>query len=197
MRCALYARISRPDEVIENQILKLQDFATAKGWEVAKRYEDVASGASTDRPRLAQLRRDARGHAFDVVVVQRVDRLARSTRHLLNLLDELKHEHVALVCTEQQFDTSAPEGHLILTVLSAVSEIELELIRARTCDGLSRARRQGKVLGRPKSPVSTERLLELRTQGLSLRAIAQQTGLSHAGVRKRLRMETKRCEKSK
>jgi len=189
MKVALYARVSRHDkeQTNENQLLKLRAFASARGYEVIAEYSDEASGAAPLRPGLERLVKDAYAHRFAAIVVVRLDRLARSARHLLNMLSDLQAYGVDLICSDQPVDTTSPTGKLLFTMLSAVSEFELELIRERTMDGLERARSQGKRLGRPPKPEMMEKILELQAQGLSLRQIGRQVGLSHQAVKQRLR----------
>jgi DNA invertase Pin-like site-specific DNA recombinase len=189
MKVALYARVSRydRDQDPENQLRKQRDFADRHGWDVYAEFWDYASGAKPSRPQFDKMLREGRARHYDAVVVVRIDRLARSTRHLLNLLEEMQHFGVDLICTDQEIDTKSPTGRLLITVLGAVAELELELIRDRTKDGLARAIAQGKRLGRPPNPAKTEEILKLRKEGLSLRQIAQQVGMSHQGVKQRLR----------
>jgi DNA invertase Pin-like site-specific DNA recombinase len=189
LKVALYARVSRhdKDQNPENQLIKLRSFAERHQWVIYREYVDYASGAKPSRPQFDEMLRDARARQFDIILIVRIDRLARSTRHLLNVLESLQGFGVDLVCTDQEIDTKSPAGKLLFTILGAVSELELDLIRERTKDGLARARAQGKRLGRPPSPAKTEEILGLREQGLSLRQIGQQVGLSHQGVKQRLR----------
>lgn len=189
MKVALYARISRydKDQNPENQLIKLREFANNRGWQIFGEYVDIASGARYARPELDQLLRAARGHAFDAILVVRLDRIGRSVRNLHNLLDELKRHKIDLICSDQEIDTSSPTGKLLFTLLGAISEFELELIRDRTKDGLARARMQGKRLGRPPNSARTEDILRLRAEGLSYREIGRRLGISHQGVKQRLR----------
>jgi len=153
----LYARVSRhdKDQNPENQLIKMREFAARHGWETFRTYIDYASGAKTSRPGFDQMLRDARARWFDVIIIVRLDRLARSTRQLLNVVDDLTKRGVELICTDQDIDTTTPSGRLLFTVLAGVSELELDLIRERTKDGLARARAEGKRLGRPPSPALT------------------------------------------
>ena len=173
MRIALYARVSRfdKDQNPENQLIKLRSFAERHQWAVYREYVDYASGAKPSRPQFDEMLSDARARQFDAILIVRIDRLARSTRHLLNILEELQHFGADLICTDQEIDTKSPAGKLLFTILGAVSELELDLIRERTKDGLARARAQGKRIGRPPNPARTEEILKLRTEGLSLRQI--------------------------
>jgi DNA invertase Pin-like site-specific DNA recombinase len=189
MRVALYARVSRADkdQDPENQLIKLRDYATRIGWEIFAEYKDFASGAAPSRPSLDRMLREGRARHFDIILVVRLDRLARSTRQLLNLLEELDRYGVALVCSDQQIETKSPAGKLLFTVLGAVAELELELIRERTKDGLARARAQGKRIGRPPNQARTEEIIALRSQGFSLGEIGKKVGMSRQAVKQRLR----------
>jgi len=187
-KVALYARVSThdKDQDPENQLMKLRSFSESHGWAVYGEYPDERSGADASRPQLDKMLRYARGHAFDAIVIVRLDRIGRSVRNLLNLIDELERSNVKLICTDQEINTSSPGGKLLFTLLGAISEFELELIRDRTKDGLARARAQGKRLGRPPNAIPTERILELRSQGLSLKKIGKEVGMTPQGVNKRL-----------
>ena len=189
MKVALYARVSRADkdQDPENQLLKLREYAKRMNWEVYAEYKDFASGAAPSRPQLDKLLGEGRARHYDVILIVRLDRLARSTKQLLTILEDLDRFGVALVCSDQDIDMKSPTGKLLFTVLGAVAELELDLIRERTKDGLARARAQGKRLGRPPKPEMTEEILHLRAQGLSLRNIGVQLGMSHQSVKQRLR----------
>jgi DNA invertase Pin-like site-specific DNA recombinase len=197
-RVALYARVSThdKDQDPDNQLVKLRSFAESRGWAVYGEYVDMKSGADASRPDLDRMLKAARGHAFNAIIIVRLDRIGRSVRNLLNLIDDLKRFNVELICTDQEIDTSSPAGKLLFTLLGAISEFELELIRDRTKDGLARARSQGKRLGRPPFAVSTGEIVALKESGMSLRQIGAKVGLSHQGVKKRLRQDkaTKRVE---
>ena len=197
-KVAIYARVSTHDKEQdpENQLIKLRDFVKKRGWTIYDEYPDRKSGGQSSRPELDRMLSAAKAHWFDAIVIVRIDRLGRSVRNLHNLLAELQHSGIALICTDQEIDTSSPTGKLLFTVLGAVSELELDLIRDRTKDGLARARAQGKRLGRPPMPISTEEIIALRESGMSLRIIGEKVGMSHQGVKKRLRQAaaTKRVE---
>jgi len=189
MKVALYARVSRADkdQDPENQLLKLREYATRHQWEIYAEFHDYISGAAPVKPALEKMLAEGRARHYDAVLIVRLDRLARSTKQLLTLLEDLDRYGVALICTDQQIDTKSPAGKLLFTVLGAVSELELDLIRERTKDGLARARAQGKRLGRPPKPEMTGEILQLRAQGLSLRQIGEELSMSHQAVKQRLR----------
>jgi DNA invertase Pin-like site-specific DNA recombinase len=120
----------------------------------------------------------------DVVVTVKLDRLARSTRHLCELADVFEASSVDLVCLDQPVDTRTAAGRLLYRVLGAVSEFEADLIRERTLDGLAAARKRGKCIGRPNalSPQQVERAKRLPASGTSLREIAGLLGASKSAI---------------
>lgn len=155
VRIALYARVSRQEQNLENQLIVLQDeVARHDDWEVVGIFQDKSSGANQSRPDLDRMMKDARSKKIDMILATKLDRMARSTLNLAKLCDELDRLNVGLKFVEQNIDLSTPEGRLIRTVLGAIAEFELELIHSRTKDGQERARREGKVIGRPRNTVS-------------------------------------------
>jgi DNA invertase Pin-like site-specific DNA recombinase len=137
-----YARVSTNGQNLAGQIAEL----VAAG--CTKVYREKASGAKTDRVELAKLL--GRLDAGDVLIVTRLDRLARSTRHLLNVLDGVaKHGAGFRSLKDTWADTTTPHGRLMLTVLGGLAEFERELIRARTGEGRKRAQDRGVRFGRP------------------------------------------------
>src|SRR5262245_44824699 len=128
-----YARVSTRDQDLASQVAALQ----AAG--CGNIFKEKASGAKTDRPELAKAIR--RLEAGDVLVVTRLDRLARSTRDLLNILDAVAKAGASFKSLADAWaDTTTPHGKLLLTVLGGLAEFERELIRARTDDGRKRAK---------------------------------------------------------
>jgi DNA invertase Pin-like site-specific DNA recombinase len=154
---------------------------------VFREYVDVGeSGAKDSRPQLNELMAAARKRHFDAVVVWRFDRFARSTKHLLLALEEFRSLKIQFVSYQESIDTTSPLGQALFTIVSAVAQLERELIRERVSAGIRNARARGKKLGRPKSGVDTERIQELNAQGLSLRQIAATLGVGYGTVRARL-----------
>jgi len=136
-----YARVSTAEQ---DPALQL-DALTAAG--CGRVWVEKASGARQDRPELAALLDYAR--AGDTVVVWRLDRLGRSLRHLLELVDDLQRRGLGLRSLAEQLDTTSPGGRLVFQVFGALAEFERELIRERTRAGLAAARARGRVGGRP------------------------------------------------
>ncbi len=190
-RVGIYARVSTNRQCPESQLLPLREYATARGFEIVSEYVDVISGSKDSRPELARLMADAAKRRLDAVVVWKFDRFARSTRHLVTALEQFNALGVDFISLSEAIDTSCPMGRMVFTVLAAVAELELSLIRERVVMGLERAKAQGKVLGRPRVETSEEQLLALSEQGLSSRQIAKQLSLSPSTVLRRLSAASK------
>jgi DNA invertase Pin-like site-specific DNA recombinase len=143
-------------------------------------------GAKDSRPELNKLMDDARKRQFDAIMVWRFDRFARSTKHLLTALEEFRSLGIQFISYQQNIDTSTSLGQALFTIVSAVAQLERELIRERVTAGIRNARANGKKLGRPKNSVDRERILELKALGQSLRQIATTLGVGYGTVRARL-----------
>ena len=131
--------------------------------------------------------KDARRRKFDAVVVWKFDRFGRSLRDLVNSLEEFRSLGIEFVSLTEAIDTASPLGHVMFALIGAMAQFERELIRERVSMGLDRARRQGKRLGRPRTDVDHEIVRRLRDGGLTLRAIAEKTGVSRTTVMEMLR----------
>jgi DNA invertase Pin-like site-specific DNA recombinase len=145
-----YARVSTNGQELVGQVAELG----AAG--CTKIYREKASGAKSDRPELAKLLRAI--EPGDVIIVTRLDRLARSTRDLLNVLDEVAKRQAGFRSLKDSWaDTTTPHGRLMLTVLGGLAEFERELIRARTGEGRKRAQARGVQFGRPPKLTAHQR----------------------------------------
>jgi DNA invertase Pin-like site-specific DNA recombinase len=125
---------------------------------------------------------DAKKRRFDVVLVWRFDRFARSTRHLILALEEFRHLKIDFISYQENIDTSSPLGSAIFTIISAVAQLERDIIAERVKAGLRRARANGKQLGRPKKKLPSAQVQRLREKGLSIRAISSQLGVPRSTV---------------
>jgi DNA invertase Pin-like site-specific DNA recombinase len=189
MRAAIYARVSRADheQDPEVQFRRLREFAARRELDIYAEFHDFISGAASKKPALEKALKEARARHYDALLVVRLDRLARSVRQLLTLAEDLDRYGVALICSDQDIDTKSASGRFFFTVLGAVAEFELELIRERTRDGLARAKDKGKRLGRPRNETRDEVITTLRAQGLSHREIGEKLGMTRDAVKQRLR----------
>jgi len=187
MRIALYARVSTKDQSCELQLRDLRTYCAARGFELVREYVDVGqSGAKDSRPELNLLMGDARKRQFDAIVVWRFDRFARSTKHLLLALEEFRSLGIQFISYQENMDTSSPLGQALFTIVSAVAQLERDLIRERVSAGLRNARANGKKLGRPMRTVDRGRILQMRAEGQSLQHIAEALGIGYGTVRARL-----------
>ena len=182
-RVAIYGRVSTTNhgQDVSMQTRDLEQFAQARDWRLVDSYLDVGiSGSKDKRPQLDRLMADAHKRRFDIVIVWRFDRFARSVSHLLRALETFNALGIAFVSLSEQMDTTTPTGKMIFTVLEAVAELERSLIVERVRAGLRNARAKGKILGRPRKIVDPARIASLRAQGLSLRGIAAELGIGVA-----------------
>lgn len=189
-RAALYLRVSTVDQHCENQLRDLQQLAQQRGWTVIREYRDHGfSGARARRPALDQLLSDARRGHFDVVAVWACDRLARSTKHFLEVLDELNHLNVEFVSCREQLDTGGPLGRAVVIIISAIAELERNLIVERVKAGMRRAQLEGVRIGRRPAQVDRSSVLRDRARGHSLTVIARDHRISRALVSKIIKQE--------
>lgn len=172
-----YARVSTGSQSVAAQVAQLRE----AGCEVT--FEEVASGAKTDRAELRRLL--ACLQAGDVLIVTRLDRLARSTRDLLNTLATITEKQAALRSLGDAWaDTSTAHGRLMLTILGGLAEFERELIRVRTSEGRARAKARGVKLGRKPKLTERQRMdAQLRrARGETTRAISRRYNVSHSTI---------------
>jgi len=172
-----YARVSTDGQSAEAQAKQLR----AAGAE--KVFRETASGAQPDR---AQLRRALKQiDKDDVLLVTRLDRLARSTRDLLNTLAQIADKGAAFRSLGDAWaDTTTPHGRLMLTVLGGLAEFERELIRTRTGEGRDRAKARGVHMGRPSklTPHQKKEAIKRRDAGEPTREIARMFNVSHSTI---------------
>jgi len=183
-RAAIYTRISSCEQNADLQTRELPEFCQRRGWQLADVYSDVMTGAKDKRPALDRLMADARRGKFSIVAVWRFDRFARSTSHLLRALEEFAALGIDFVSVTEAIDTSTPAGRMVFTVLGAVAELERSIIRERVIAGQRAAKKRGVRFGRPTVAVDAAQVRRLRSDGMSWRAIAAQTGLTKDTLRR-------------
>ena len=181
-RAALYCRVSTLDQNPQTQTLDLRRLAEQRGFEVVHEYTDKISGVKAKRPALDQMLAAAHRREFDVVLVWAADRLARSVRHFLEVLDTLNHLGIEFVSFRENFDTGGPLGRAVVVIVSAVAELERNLIIERVRAGLRRARIEGRQLGRKPLEIDRAALLRDRGRGLSLAQLARTYRISRSSV---------------
>jgi DNA invertase Pin-like site-specific DNA recombinase len=186
-RAALYLRVSTVDQHPESQLYDLRQLAQQRGYEIVQEYTDKISGAKAKRPGLDRLMADAHRGRFDVVMVWAFDRLARSVRHFLEVLDELNHLNVEFISFRENIDTGGPLGRAMVVIISAIAELERNLIIERVRAGLRRAKLEGIRLGREPLNVDRAALIRDRARGMSLTQLAKAYAISRSSVCRVLR----------
>jgi DNA invertase Pin-like site-specific DNA recombinase len=200
LRAILYCRISTTDknQNPEVQLVPLREFVEKRGWQTIGEFIDQESGLKDRRNGFESTMRSARQGKVDVVVVAALDRWSRSLKSLISTLDELRSLNVSFVSLREAIDLTTPTGELMFHIIGAFSQFEASLIRQRVQMGLFLAKSKGVRLGRPPLEINTERIVELHSQGLSIRQIARETKVSPSSVFKTLKkMGTKISENSR
>jgi len=190
MRTAIYTRVSTQDQSVEMQTSDLRGYCDQRGFEVYKEFSDQGiSGTKDKRPGLDELMADAKKKKFDVVLVWRFDRFARSTKHLITALEEFRHLGIDFISYHENIDTSSPLGKAMFTIVSAIAELERNILLERVRAGLKRAKENGTILGRPKRlDLDVKELKKMRDkEKLSLRQIAKRVKACPATVYKSLK----------
>jgi len=175
-RVALYARVStlHGQQDPEMQLSELREYATRRGLSIHEEYVDQGvSGSKESRPALNRLMSDAQQCRFDAVLVWKIDRFGRSLKHLVNSLADLSAYGIAFISLRDHLDLSTPSGRLMFQIIGAMAEFERALIQERVKAGLRNAKAKGKRIGRPRQAVDSSRILQLRDEGLSWRAISE------------------------
>jgi DNA invertase Pin-like site-specific DNA recombinase len=152
MKVGIYARVSTKDQNTETQLMPIRDYCQRNEFEVLREYVDEGeSGSKSSRPELNNLLNDMRERKFDTVVCYKLDRLGRSLSNLLHLLQEFKNRGIRLISVVDGLDTANdnPMSRAFWQLLGVFAELEREMIVARVNDGLDRAKKNGKSLGRP------------------------------------------------
>src|SRR4051794_31983489 len=181
-RAALYMRVSTVDQHPESQLHDLRGLAAQRGYEIVAEFTDTISGTKAKRPGLNQLLSDTRRGKFDVVLVWAFDRIARSVRHFLEVLDELNRLHIEFVSFRENVDTGGPLGRAIVVIIGAIAELERSLIVERVRAGMRRAKLEGRHIGRRPLELDQAAILRGRQQGLSLGQLAKAHRVSRATI---------------
>jgi DNA invertase Pin-like site-specific DNA recombinase len=187
---ALYARVSTHNgrQDTQNQLLQLREFCAKQGWTVAHEYVDNASGKRSDRPKFQQMFDAASRREFDCLLFWSLDRFSREgVLETLQYLQRLTAFGVRYRSfTESYIDSLGPFRDVVISLLAALARQERIRLSERVTAGLARARREGRIGGRPKVIVSTSKIRKLADQGLSAVQIGEQLGCSRMTVTRRL-----------
>lgn len=181
MTVAIYCRVSTDHQDCDHQLRELRQHCTIRGWAAVEYIDRGISGSKESRPALNQLLADMRAGKFQGILVWAWDRLARSVKQLVNIFEECRKRDVAIISVSQNIDTSGMYGRLVFHILAAVAEIEREIICDRVRSGLKAAKARGVILGH-KTAYDRVKILGLRSQGHSIRAISRQLNVPRSSV---------------
>lgn len=179
MKIAIYIRVSKRDMHPENQKIKLVEYAEKNDWEYEV-FEEKESTRKT-RPVKEEVLRRLRSKEFDGLLILKLDRWARSLPELSMEIKELADRGITFISLKDSIDLSTATGRLQFHIICAFAEFERDLIRERTLDGLDRARRQGKKLGRP-AKLKYEKIIEGLNQGKTKSQIAKEFGVKASAL---------------
>ena len=178
-RVIIYARVSTKEQNVDMQLSDLKSYAELRKLRVVEVYIDYASGAKSDRVNYQKLFNDVRKRKTNVVLVWKFDRFARSTKELINALEEFNSLGVDFISYKENVDTSTPAGKILFTMISAFAEFERSIIRERVVAGMEKAKARGARIGRPKIPPFTkQKVIMLKEKGLTYREIIKQVKIS-------------------
>ena len=186
-RVALYLRVSKQEQTIENQRIELERVAAAKGWKIVSVYKDEGISGSFGRGVRSQydamLKKGVQAQ-HDIVMAWDVSRLSRSLADLVQTLDELHACGIDLYLHQQAIDTTTPAGKAMFQMCGIFAEFERGILSERVKAGLNRAREEGKLLGRPIKIANIKKILEDRRNGETIRHIAVKHSISVGKVHK-------------
>jgi DNA invertase Pin-like site-specific DNA recombinase len=182
-KAAIYVRVSTADQHVESQLYDLRELAQKRGFEVVKEYKDCGiSGRRARRPGLDALIADARRKRFSTILVTAFDRVGRSVKGFLALMDEFDALGITFISRRENVDTSGPMGRLFLTIIGSIAELEADLIRERVLAGMRRAKLDGVRIGRTPMNIDRAAIVRDRVGGMTLTAVSKKWGISRSLV---------------
>lgn len=184
-KIGIYVRVSTAGQTVENQEREITAHCARQGWTIYKVYRDEGfSGSLSDRPALNELMADARQGRFGILVVWKVDRMARSISHLIETLAELKGLGVGFMSLTEGINTETAQGRMLANFLGSIAEFEKELLVERVRSGMARAKANGVRIGRPRAGFDVSEAIRLKGEGQSWSQVAKVVGASSATVRR-------------
>jgi DNA invertase Pin-like site-specific DNA recombinase len=192
MKIAIYSRVSTMHQDATNQLVQLREFAQRQNWTINREYIDYASGKHSDRVEFQRLFQDASQRQFDLVLFWSLDRFSREgVSQTLNHLERLTSNGVGWRSfTEQYLDSCGLFRDAVLSILATIAKQERVRLSERTLAGLARARKQGRVGGRPKLVVNRAKVVQMDAEGMTTREIGEELNISAASVCRILKTKT-------
>ena len=191
MRVVKYQRVSTSKQDYENQTNALDKQIELLGWDCVGEYKEVVSGVKDTRPQLQKMIEDARLRKFDRVIVFALDRLGRKIVQVVNTIHSLEECGVHLFIVKESVDTSNSQGKIFANFISIFSQLERDMMISRQKEAIDRIRTSGGKWGKGKliSQEQRDRIVALRTQGLSYRGICKEVDVSLGSVQHTLKMQ--------
>lgn len=186
MRVVIYTRVSTTGQDLSIQKEKLVEYAKVRNFEVIRIFEDKATGSNTDRPGFLQMMDFLRAGNADAAIVYKLDRLGRSIRDLINIIDELKRIKIGFISFTDNIDTTTANGRLFFYLMAALAEFERELIKERCDAGKAKALSNGVKFGRKKKKVDIETVMRRLIDGVPKSRIAKDMGMSQRTLTRRI-----------
>lgn len=186
MRVVVYTRVSTTGQDLSIQKEKLVDYVKVREFQLIRIFEDKATGSNTDRVGFQQMMDFLRAGNADAVVVYKLDRMGRSIRDLINIIDELKRINIGFISFTDNIDTTTANGRLFFYIMAALAEFERELISERTEAGKEKARANGVKFGRKKKKVDIDTVMRRLLDGVPKSRIAKDMGMSQRTLTRRI-----------
>ena len=192
MRVVKYQRVSTSKQDYENQTNALDKQIELLGWDCVGQYKEVVSGVKDSRPQLQKMIEDARLRKFDRVIVFALDRLGRKIVQVVNTIHSLEECGVHLFIVKESVDTSNSQGKIFANFISIFSQLERDMMISRQKEAIDRIRSKGGKWGKGKliSQEQRDRIVALRTQGLSFRGICKEVDVSLGSVQHTLKTQS-------
>ena len=187
-KVAIYTRVSTDEQKTDLQLMDLKEYVQRRRYEIFNFYEDIVSGATKERKALDLLMDDAKKRKFDIVLVWKFDRFARSLKMLVDGLVLFQELGIDFISFKENIDTTTSMGKLIFNINSAYAEFERDIIRDRVIAGIKAKREKGAAWGRKNvaSDIQTQ-IRELIRQGVSIRQAAKTLNVAKGTVQKYMR----------
>jgi len=188
MKAIGYARVSTQDQKLDVQIEQIKRYCEYKSIDLVRLYTDKASGANTDRPEFQEMLIDieSNAHGADVIIVWKLDRIGRSLKNLIEIVDIFKSKELGFVCINANIDTTSNEGRLFFHMMASFAEYERELINERTTLGREAALAKGVKFGRPVVDVDVSEVMRRIADGVPKTKVARDMGISRSTLHRRL-----------
>jgi DNA invertase Pin-like site-specific DNA recombinase len=184
-KVALYTRVSTDEQKTDLQLMDLKDYIRKRGYTIYNTYEDIISGAAKERKALDQLMADAKHRKFDIVLVWKFDRFARSLKMLVDGLALFQELGIDFISYKENIDTTTSMGKLIFNINSAYAEFEREIIKDRVIAGIKAKREKTGTWGRKVLAGELQQKIKaLIASGVSIRNAASELHVSTRTVRK-------------